>query len=116
MPVLGTWRGLERIAEEAYGPYKVLNTLKDTHMSAAQFAVLIEIIARFAPMYTPMYECLWFTLLFFSVVRDETGSKEYPSKDIDERGKQLGMIQASPDPRGDEETVKYHYRRRIAQL
>ncbi|KAG1827645.1 hypothetical protein DFJ58DRAFT_828467 [Suillus subalutaceus] len=116
MPEFGTWRGLERIAGEAYGPYKVLNTVEDTLMLAAQFATLIEVIEDFAPMYTPMYQCLWFAMFFFSMVRDETGSKEYPCKDIDEPGKQLGVIEASLDPCDDEETVSYHYRRRITQL
>ncbi|KAG1841102.1 hypothetical protein DFJ58DRAFT_808936 [Suillus subalutaceus] len=116
VPAFGTWGGLERIAEEAFGPYKVLNTVKDTHMSAAQFATLIDVIDDFAPMYTPMYQCSWFAMFFFYMVRDETGSKEYPCKDIDERGKQLGMTEPSLDPCDDEETVSYHYRRRIAKL
>jgi hypothetical protein len=112
MPAFGTWRGLERIAGEAYGRYKVLNTLKDTHMSAAQIAILIEVFDDFAPMYTRKYQCSWFALLFFSVVRDEMGrDEEYLCKDIDKRGKQLGTIQTSPDLLDDEETLRYHYRR-----
>jgi hypothetical protein len=111
MPAFGTWRGLERIAGEAYGRYKVLNTLKDTHMSAAQFAMLIELFDDFAPMYTPMHQCSWFALLFFSMVRDEMGrDEEYLCRDIDKHGKQLSMIQTLPDPLDDEETLRYHYR------
>lgn len=59
MPVFGTWRGLERIAGEAYGPHKVLNTVEDTHISATQFATLIEVIDDFAPLYTSVYQCSW---------------------------------------------------------
>ncbi|KAG2141511.1 hypothetical protein BD769DRAFT_1383761 [Suillus cothurnatus] len=117
IPAFGTWRGLERIARDAYGRYKVLNTLKDTHMSAAQFAILIELFHDFAPMYTPMYQCSWFALLFFSMVRDEMArDEECLCKEIDKRGRQLlGTIQTPPDPLDDEETLRYHYRRVCGQ-
>jgi hypothetical protein len=57
-----------------------------------------------------------FALLLFSVVRDKTGSKEYPDKDMYRRGKRLDIIQASPDARDDEQLVRYHYCRVCVQL
>jgi hypothetical protein len=96
IPKFGLGEDLNGLAMKEFGSYITLNTLtvrnkgNDPHtpMTAPEFAGLVEIVHRIAPIYDlKRHNCYWFALLIFLVVKKTTGGAELGGDGIEQRGK-----------------------------
>ena len=98
-----------------FGSYITLNTLsidKDhTPMSAPQLAMVLEAAHNVAPNYTlKKYQCYWYALIVFLIIRAKTGGKESNKDCIEQRGR-LWWIPRTRSADDDENVVQDEYDR-----
>lgn len=70
-------------------------------MSAPQLATLLDVIHALAPNYTlRKYQCYWFSLIIFLVIRTRTGGSESHREKIKHLGK---LYVLSPEHSADDD-------------
>jgi hypothetical protein len=92
LPKLGQEKELHKWVSRKFGEYDVLNTLnidsRVNSFSATQLAILLDVIHAQNPEYTlRQYQCYWFSLLVFLVIRSQTQGTESPGARIVRQGR-----------------------------
>ena len=92
IPRLGLQSELEGLLGEAFGQFNILSTLtigkSDSAMSAPQLATLLDVVHEIVRDYKlRKYQCYWFALVIFLVVKTQTAGEESSGKKIMELGK-----------------------------